>query len=260
MRTAHTAIARSKRLIASLITMALVVVLVGGYFAARELGVGTSSRIILADLIFSPTTTLTAAVHEVTDAGLQPVLSCHIDGYYEGQTWLLHNPWEPVFSVNDAAKPAGVMSVQPTPLAPANWTSQLHTLKGVTSVSTYETVSCPPGSRTGPVPPGVYAAISPQGNDETARVTFAAPTPYDAALLAISAQALRLANPCREARWQTRTPLFWTSAGQETTYAATHQLTVATDYLAGSSSHWVELLYALPDVTQVTQPASSAVC
>lgn len=254
-------LAGSRRLVSALIAVTLVIVVVGGYVAVRELGLAAPSSIRLASITFSSTTTLSTAVHEVTDAGLQPILLCGgIDQYYQGQTVLLEHPWTPVFSATDAAAPAGILTVEPTPLAPADWTNRLHTLSGATSVSTYQEVSCPAIMRIGPVPPGVYATISQQQDGETAQVTFASSVPYDAAIFAISAQALRLANPCREGRWNTRAPLLWTSAGQEATYTVTHQLIVATSYTAGSSSHWLELLHALPIVTRVAEPAPKTAC
>lgn len=112
---------------------------------------------------------------------------------------------------------------------------------------------CPAFGYTTP-PAGTPLALGASQTPTYARLTFGARVSYDAALLVVSNLGLRLADPCREQAMASGQGSAWQPAGQESAYATSHALMLASSPLA--SSQWQAR--ALPGVTDVEMsPASS---
>jgi hypothetical protein len=141
------------------------------------------------------------------------------------------------------------MWIASTPLAPSDWADRLKVLSGVVDVKTDYNVMCP--AMLGTPPPGTTIALVPNQVGIYARIAFSLRgDQYQLALSTVSMLGLRLADPCYELA--KRIPAEWHVMGQETPFAKTRALLVATTDISPNS--WQKQLRASTDVASVQIP------
>lgn len=110
------------------------------------------------------------------------------------------------------------------PLAPNDWLQRLAALPDVTQVDD-ALDTCPELLGIGSTPgAGSYLDPSSLKTPTYLHVTFAAGMDYAQAVTTVSDLGFRLADPCYE---QTKPTPAWHPMGQESSYAASHSLTLA---------------------------------
>lgn len=200
---------------------------------------------------FKPGTMYATALREATDLGLQlSGLPCP-NGETNNTYW---TRWTPIDDATYFLQEPD-LTVQPTPLAPADWLTRLHAAPQVLTVRTDLVTSCPMIGFATPAP-GTLLTLGQHPPATYARLTFTSAVSYDAALQAISALGLRLANPCFEQAVAAGAPPPWQPAGQETSFAGTYTLLVAPGPAA--STQWQSQARAITGVAAEDAPYVAA--
>lgn len=200
---------------------------------------------------FGPGATYATALREVTDLGLQPSGAFCPSGVANGANW---TRWTPIQAAAEFAQLSDLI-VQPTPLAPSDWLTRLQAASQVSAVRINLVTNCPAYGSETPVS-GALLTLGPHVPASYARLTFAPGVSYDAALQAISALGLRLANPCYERASAGGAPPLWQPAGQEADFAGSHTLLVAPGPAA--STQWQAQARATTGVTAADAPYVAA--
>ena len=188
-----------------------------------------------AAVTFDQSASYAQALRIVTDLGLRPVVPCiNPDA-----------PWQP----NDmkAWWTERNLLVLSTPAAPLGWMTPLGKAAGIQSVQPSPAYSCPAMRAVQPTPDVAYLLPAAQSGT-LMRITFPGTTSYDDALAAVYLLGFRLADPCYE-NLPAGAQAPWQPVGQETTFAATHTLLVATTSTA--STQWQRQAQAAFGATNV---------
>lgn len=204
---------------------------------------------------FQPGTSYATALRIVTDLGLELAgLPCPNGVVMVAATPTYWQDWMPLAHTDGFAdQPA--LTVFATPLAPRDWLHAALTAHGVKDVRTDLASSCPAIFFVTPSA-GAPLTLGASQPFVYTRLTFGANASYDVALLAVSNLGLRLADPCHEQALARGQGFAWQPAGQESAYAASHTLMLATSPVA--PSQWRGQARALPGVTDVeVNPAIS---
>lgn len=201
-----------------------------------------------AHVSFVSSTSYEDALQLITDLGLQPDNPCirtGVDSQGAIHSW---SKWSPIGDKQMFMEAHG-MWIASTPLAPSDWADRLKVLSGVVDVRTAYNIMCP--AMFGTPPPGTTIALVPSQTGIYARITFSVQAdPYQRALSTVSTLGLRLADPCYEL--SKRTPAEWHVMGQETPFAKTRTLLVATTEV--SPNNWQKQLRASADVASIQIP------
>jgi len=182
-----------------------------------------------AQVTFAASTPFAQALRTITDPGLQTEKICI-------PTWRPQQSSE-VFSTNHTLNV--VATVNSAPL----WLARLKASPGVTAVQPFSVINCPM-ERPDNNPPFL-------GSDKAGtylRVTFT-PISYDTALNAVNDLGFRLANPCYEQARARGSKPTWTTMGQETPFAQTSMLLLATTPL--NATTWQSQLQTLKGIVSV---------
>jgi outer membrane protein assembly factor BamB len=197
-----------------------------------------------ADITFRSSVSYEQALKLVTDLGLQTqILLCEVPP---------DNPWKPVG--DQSAFPD--MLVTSTPIAAPGWLDRLKAMPQVAQTQEFGAHSCPlmPVSPT-PLPTGTPVFLPAKQAGTYVRVTFASTTNnYNATIDALNNLGFRLANPCYERARAQGTHPAWNPMGQETTFASSHTLLLATT--TWNSTHWQDQLHAISGIVKVEAPVN----
>jgi len=202
-------------------------------------------------ITFAPGTTYAQALRTVTDLGLQTILPCFGGPQRAAQASVI---WTAV-GERDVFAQAHRLWIGNTALALPYWPGRLRLAPGVTDVDTGEhTFACPFIQAADPAHDTL--ALSQDRTGDYVHATFDQNVTYDDALAFVSNYGLRLADPCAERSW-TAGKLPWASAGQESGFATSHALTVATtNYGATTWRDQLQAPSAQAVVSRVESPIS----
>jgi hypothetical protein len=188
------------------------------------------------------------ALRTITDLGLELAdLPCPNGTEFIAGTPTRWQIWSPLAHPDDFTGNAAFIAFA-TPLAPTDWLHAIVAAPGVKDVRTDLSYNCPADVLATP-PSGTLLTLGVSQPPAYARLIFGAGVSYDAALLAVSNLGLRLADPCREQVLAAGHGYPWQPAGQESAYAATHALMLASSEAA--SAQWQTQARALSGVTAV---------
>ncbi len=182
-----------------------------------------------AQVAFAASTPFAQALRAITDLGLQTERICI-------PTWRPQQSSE-VFSTYHTLNV--VATVNSAPL----WLARLQASPGVTAIRPFSVINCPM-ERLDNNPP--FLGLDKAGT--YLRVTFA-PIGYDTALNAVNDMGFRLANPCYEQARARGSKPTWTTMGQDSSYAQTHMLLLATTPI--NATTWQSQLQNLAGVERV---------
>ncbi|MBF6589105.1 MAG: hypothetical protein IVW57_01075 [Ktedonobacterales bacterium] len=183
-------------------------------------------------------------VRLITDLGFQPSFPCNGTKVTSGY-WVR---WQ---ATGLSFGPGGIQA-EPTPLIPRDWLARLDASPLVRTVFLNPRAGCArydvPSGTSGP---NDLAFLAPSQAGTYARMTFDSSVPdyYQAIYTAVDL-GMRLANPCYE--HMTGTPPPWRPVGQESQFAASHELVVATT--DNASNHWQRQLAATQGIRKVETP------
>lgn len=200
-------------------------------YAIQENGVPTGV-VDSAFITFTNAISYQQALRMITDLGLQTSNTCAFS-------------WKPQSAAQNFPESHNLFVVATVGSAPL-WLSRLKASPNVSMVNVQTVFSCP--ADIGNQQP-LYIPKSQVGT--YVRVTFSGGS-YDAALNAINNLGFRLANPCYEQARARGSKPTWSLMGQETSFAQTHSLLLATTNM--NATTWRSQLQALPGVTQVNAP------
>lgn len=200
-------------------------------YAIQEKGVPTGV-VDSASITFTNATSYQQALRMITDLGLQTSNACALS-------------WKPQSAAQGFAESHNLLVVAMVGSAPL-WLYRLKASPNVSGVNVNPVFSCPMELAN------QQPLYIPRNQIGTyVRVTFSGGS-YDATLNAINNLGFRLANPCYEQARARGSKPAWSLMGQETTFAQTHSLLLATTNI--NATTWRSQLSALPGVTQVTAP------
>lgn len=187
-----------------------------------------------AEITFKSSVSYAQALRLVTNLGLLPERSCR------GAV----NEWQPM---NLKADFSGYLLVGSTTASAPLWLDRLKANPDVKQVQGNPVFfGCRSYRVEQPTKPG-YLPTEKSGS--YASVTFSSGTSYDTALNTIITLGFRLANPCYEMqRAQGKKPV-WTTIGQESAFATSHTLLVATT--RGNATNWQQQIQATTGVVKV---------
>ena len=204
-------------------------------YAIQEKGVPTGI-VDNAFITFTNATSYQQALRMITDLGLQTSNTCAF-------------AWKPQTTGDYFSTSHALFVVSSVGAAPL-WLYRLKASPNVASVNVDTIMSCPM-EQANQQP----SYIAPGQVGTYVRVTFSSAN-YDAALNAINNLGFRLANPCYDqARARGKKPT-WSLVGQETTFAQTRSLLLATT--RANATTWRGQLQALSGVTKVDAPFYSS--
>lgn len=225
-------------------------------------GDGPGSWYPYAQVTFTRSTSYATALRIVTDLGLQPASPCSGTDGGPNTRWQANGLGQsdiyaedireglaPILWVFVASRSVYDYDVTLYYAAPSDWPVRLSQQNAVTLVDD-RTKGCtagPSGDLT-PIPGQVYF-LDPAQPPMYIRVSFAAGTSYDQAMAAVSALGFRLADPCYE---QAQPRPTWHPMGQETAFAASSGLTVATT--GANAITWKQQLASTNGVTGLIVP------
>jgi hypothetical protein len=198
-----------------------------------------------AHVSFAPVTTYENALRLITDLGLQPVNPCigtSADLHGVIHSW---SRWSPIVDEHLFSL-AHAMWIASTPSTPSDWEDRLKVQHDVMEVKTDFNIMCP--AMLGTPPPGTIIALTSTQAGNYARIAFILRgDQYQQALSIVSSLGLRLADPCYEQA--KNTSVRWYSMGQETSFAKTRTLLVATTEV--SPDNWQRQLYTSAAVASI---------
>lgn len=208
-------------------------------------------------IVFAPNTSYQKALKFVTDEGLELELPCHESSFASanGQSgqWEI---WASPDQEDNFDTQAPSMWVGPSPLASSDWISKLQSASIVDQVDVSGNIVCPAYFPDKTPRPGVPYYIPESQAGTYAHVVFSSSSTYDEALRSITKFGLRLANPCYEQQKNTdSTPSNGHTAGQETSFAASRMLTVASTLF--TSTLWQQQLQGSPSVQRIDMMVSN---
>src|SRR5579872_428822 len=189
-----------------------------------------------AAITFTSSVSYTQALRTVTDLGLHTFKAC---------AWSI---WQP------ESDPASLpyLLVISTPNAAPLWLNRLKAMPEIKSVQSNPVFNCPMMTAS-PLPPGANTFLPEDKPGTYVRVTFSGSlNSYEAALNAINTQGFRLANPCYERARAAGAKPTWNTMGQETSFAQTHTLLLATTVF--NAIRWESQLHALAGVVKIEAP------
>ena len=194
-----------------------------------------SPPILAADITFKTSVSYTQALRFVTDLGLQPATGC------ERPEWISEG-----FKQDFNQPLGGSIPVVSTAAAAPLWLDRLKDDKDITQVWINPTNHC---SNSPAALKWLPASLPVAQSGSYARVTFSNKTSYDTALDTTMTLGFRLANPCYEQqRAQDKKPT-WTSMGQESSFAASRTLLLATT--PSNATSWQQQLSTTTGVLKV---------
>jgi outer membrane protein assembly factor BamB len=193
-----------------------------------------------AAVTFSSKTSYDQAIQIVSDLGLKTFVLCA-------------SRWAPVDD-RDYYTPNHILAVQAEPNSAPLWLNRLQATPGVTQAQAYQGVYF--GCR-GEINPDSPLRLSESQAGSYLRVSFAGGSGYLKAWESLNALGFRLADPCYEkARAQGHKPA-WQPMGEESGFAQTHTLTLATTVFNATS--WRQQLQSVPGLSAI-QPLPGAGC
>lgn len=203
-----------------------------------------------------------AAVHTVTDLGLQARTFCEGIAYSPpGAAASTQGWWEQEASALDFPVPSGpdagrgLLYVSPTPLAPSDWDTRLAATAGVVKEQIYtDEPKCALHFVYTAPPAGAAHYVADDQVGTLVRAIFDERASYDSAVVLVSQLGFRLSEPCYEqARAAGQTPA-WHSMGQESSFSSNRNVLVRVTYF--NATTWRQQLATNPSVQAVEAPVT----
>jgi hypothetical protein len=203
---------------------------VASFFVNGPRGASEQSFGGLASVNFAPDVAYPDAIRTITDLGLYLAEPC----IESGADWRYY--------VYAAFAYGMLIVVAPSDSAAPYWLFRLQHAQGVLHVDDLSgaVVSCPALLTT----PGALHYLAPSHTGIYLRVTFS-DTAHESALVAVSDIGLRLADACAERQFVR----IWQPAGQESGFATSHTLTLATSLMA--STAWQDQVQLIPGISAI---------
>ena len=191
--------------------------------------------VIAADITFKTSVSYTQALRLVTDLGLQPASGCEepdwVPTAFKGEYNQSSGGWLPIVSTAAAAP---------------RWLDRLKASEDTAQIWVNPTNHCsinPSVLLTQPAP------LPLEQSGSFARVTFSGSVSYDTALDTTMTLGFRLANPCYEYLRSLNQNPTWTPMGQESSFATSRTLLLATT--PSNAVSWRQQISTTPDVIKV---------